>query len=73
MSKLSLGDIKHVQIPDNLKTKSLQEATVRISISVTIPKEYEAKSSKWMYDIVDDVQSSFKKFIKKQNEKQEEA
>ena len=63
----------YVELPEELRTKSLKDASIAISISVTTTKPMEKESAKAIEKFIteqfNDVGKNFKKFIRKRIEK----
>ena len=65
MPKINRSLTTYVKLPESLQTRSLSDAKMTVSITVTVPKELEKKSRRIVDDLHETISVEFKDELKK--------
>lgn len=69
MPKINRSKTSYRKLPDGLKTSSIPDAKISVSITVTVPKGMESRAEKFIGNAQDVISDGFKDFIKKETKR----
>lgn len=65
MPRINRSHTFYVELPDWLKTSSIPDAKMSISVTMTVPKELEDRAQKTMVTVLDEAHDVFEDKMKK--------
>lgn len=71
MPKLNRSKTSYEKLPESMQSKSVPDAKLSASITVTVPKGMEKKAEKYIAEAHNALKEGFKAFVKKEIRKHE--